>query len=171
VRHDVGIDGADNTIQPVDVLADLIDQDNSYENAFYAKTTDLKTEKQALAHLNLETGRTWKFIHTSFRNALGEPTGYKIFPGDNAFPFASSKASWRKRAGFMNHLLWVTPYREDEMFAAGDFPNQSGGGEGLVKWVEGGRSIENTDVVFWYTFGHTHIPRPEGCPVMPTAYI
>ena len=33
------------------------------------------------------------------------------------------------------------------------------------------REIENTDAVFWYTFGHTHIPRPEDCPVMPTAYI
>ena len=31
--------------------------------------------------------------------------------------------------------------------------------------------IDNTDVVFWYTFGHTHIPRPEDYPVMPTAYI
>jgi primary-amine oxidase len=25
--------------------------------------------------------------------------------------------------------------------------------------------------VFWYTFGHTHIPRPEDYPVMPMAYI
>ena len=55
--------------------------------------------------------------------------------------------------------------------AAGDYPNQSSPGDGLIKWVEADRAIENTDVVLWYTFGHTHIPRPEDYPVMPAAYI
>jgi primary-amine oxidase len=64
------------------------------------------------------------------------------------------------------HLL-----KEDERFAAGDFPNQSSGGDGLIRWTKANRGIENRDVVFWYTFGHTHIPRPEDFPVMPTAYI
>ncbi|AXC11143.1 Monoamine oxidase [Acidisarcina polymorpha] len=172
MRLDVGIDGSRNTVQQVDVVAGPVDGDEDpYENAFHVEATDLKTEKQALAHLNLETGRTWKFINPSVKNALGEPTGYKFFPGDNAFPFASPNAWWRKRAGFVNHHVWVTPYSEGEKFAAGDFPNQSSGGDGLVKWVEADRPIDNTDVVFWYTFGHTHIPRPEDCPVMPTAYI
>jgi primary-amine oxidase len=38
----------------------------------------------------------------------------------------------------------------------------------LSTWVKADRSIEDTDVVLWYTFGHTHIPRPEDYPVMPT---
>jgi primary-amine oxidase len=171
MRLDVGVDGINNTVQQVDVVADPIDEANAYENAFHAVATDLKTEQQALSNLKLETGRTWKFINPAVKNALGEPVGYKFFPGDNAFPFASENAWWRKRAGFVNHHVWVTPYDPEERFAAGDFPNQSGGGDGLVKWVKADRPIENTDVVFWYTFGHTHIPRPEDCPVMPTAYI
>ena len=43
-------------------------------------------------------------------------------------------------------------------------------GDGLVKWTSENRQIENKDVVFRYTFGHTHLPRPEDYPVMPTAY-
>jgi primary-amine oxidase len=171
VRLDVGIDGVNNTVQQVDVVAAPLDDANPFGNAFYTEATNLKTEKQALAHLNLQTGRIWRFINPSAKNAMGEPTAYKFLPGDNAFPYASPEAWWRKRAGFVDHHVWVTPFKSDECFAAGDFPNQSSGGDGLIKWVEADRSIENTDVVFWYTFGHTHIPRPEDCPVMPTAYI
>jgi primary-amine oxidase len=105
------------------------------------------------------------------RNAVGSPVGYKFFPGDNAFPLASRNAWWRRRARFVENHVWVTPFNEDERYAAGDFPNQSTGGDGLIRWTEADRPIENTDIVFWYTFGHTHIPRPEDYPVMPTAYI
>jgi primary-amine oxidase len=171
VRLDVGLDGIRNTVQQVDVVPDEISEANSFENAFHTRVTDLKTEQQAMAHLNLESGRTWKFVNPSVKNAVGAPVGYKFFPGDNAFPFASPRASWRKRAGFVNHHVWVTPYRPEEKYAAGDYPNQSRGGDGLEKWTQNNRAIENSDVVFWYTFGHTHIPRPEDCPVMPTAYI
>jgi primary-amine oxidase len=171
MRLDFGIDGIKNTVQQLDVVADPLDESNPYENAFHLQATDLKTEKQAMAHLNLETGRAWKIINPSVKNAMGVPVGYKFLPGDNAFPFASPNAWWRRRAGFVNHHIWVTPYQEDEKYAAGDYPNQSSGGDGLVKWTEADRPVANTDVVFWYTFGHTHIPRPEDYPVMPTAYI
>ncbi len=171
MRLDFGIDGINNTVQQLDVVADPLDGSNPFENAFHLQATDLQTEKQALAHLNLETGRAWKIINPSVNNGTGTPVGYKFFPGDNAFPFASPNAWWRKRAGFVDHHVWVTPYQEDEKYAAGDYPNQSSGGDGLVKWTAADRPIANTDIVFWYTFGHTHIPRPEDCPVMPTAYI
>lgn len=74
-----------------------------------------------------------------------------------------------KRAGFINHQLWVTPYDANQRFAAGDYPNQHPTGDGLPIWTAADRSLENTPLVVWYVFGHTHVPRIEDWPVMPVA--
>jgi len=62
----------------------------------------------------------------------------------------------------------VTPYRADERWPCGDFPNLSEHDAGLPRWTAQNRSIENTDVVLWpsasYVFGIHHITRPEDCP-------
>jgi primary-amine oxidase len=171
MRLDFDLDGAANSVYQVDVVPEDSGDINPFANGFYAKPTLLKTERQARAHLDVQTARTWKIVNPAVKNTVGEPVAYKFMPGDNSFPFAAPGAWWRKRAGFVNYHVWVTPYRDDEKYGAGDYPNQSGGGDGLVRWTEQDRKIENTDVVLWYTFSHTHIPRPEDYPVMPTAYI
>ncbi len=171
MRLDFAVDGIENTVQQLDIVALPLDETNPEGNAFYAQKTILAHEKQACANLNVDSGRTWKIVNPGSLNNMGDPVGYKFFAGDNAKPFASPSAWWRKRAGFVDHHVWVTPFREDERFAAGDYPNQSSGGDGLPKWTAQDRPIENTDLVFWYTFGHTHIPRAEDYPVMPAAYI
>lgn len=171
VRLDFDLDGTANSIQQVDVMAEPPGEGNPFANAFYAQPTLLKTEKQARSHLNLEKARSWKIVNPNVLNAVGQPVAYKFVPGDNSVPFATGDAWWRKRAGFVNYHVWVTPFREEERFGAGDYPNQSTGGDGLIRWTEQDRGIENTDVVFWYTFSHLHLPRPEDYPVMPTAYI
>ena len=172
VRLDFDIDGVNNIVQQLDVVPDPIDEEaNHFENAFHVEATNLATEREALAHVNLQTARTWRIINPEVRNRVGEPVGYKFIPGDNSVPFASENAWWRRRAGFVEHHVWVTPYRENEKYAAGDYPNQSTGGDGLKRWVQADRNIDNEDVVLWYSFGHTHIPRLEDYPVMPTAYI
>ncbi len=171
VRLDFDLDGMNNTVHRVDVVPEPEGTANEYGNAFYAKSEPLTTETAARDHLKLETARTWKITNPNVTNHLGEPVAYKFLPGDNSFPLASPNAWWRKRARFVDYHVWVTPYDEAENFAAGDYPNQSAGGDGLLKYTDQNRSVENTDVVFWYTFGHTHIPRPEDYPVMPTAYI
>jgi primary-amine oxidase len=171
MRLDFDLDGIANSVSRIDVVPDPLGEDNPFENAFQAVATSLETEIAARGQLNLETMRTWKIVNPSVLNHVGEPVGYKLLPGDNSFPLASPAAWWRKRAGFVNHHVWVTPYRPNERHGAGDYPNQSKGGDGLSKWTEQDRPIDNTDIVLWYTFGHTHIPRPEDYPVMPTAYI
>jgi primary-amine oxidase len=170
VRLDFDLDGTANSVYQVDVVPDPAGDNNPFANAFSARPTLLRSEKQARAHVSQETARTWKVVNPGVRNVVGEPVGYKFIPGDNAFPFAAPSAWWRKRAGFVNYHVWVTPYRPDERYGAGDYPNQSTGGDGLVRWTEQDRPVENTDIVLWYTFSHVHIPRPEDYPVMPTAY-
>lgn len=171
VRLDFDLDGSANSVYQVDITADELGPQNPFENAFRARPALLQSEKQARAHLNLQTARTWKIVNPQSLNALGEPVGYKFLPGDNCFPFASKNAWWRKRAGFVDHHVWVTPFREEELHAAGNYPNQSQGGDGLPLWTEADRPIAETDIVFWYTFGHTHVPRQEDYPVMPATYI
>ena len=171
VRLDFNIDGPNNTVERLDVVADPVDDTNSFSNAFRAIATTLTAEKQACANLDLATGRTWKITNPTSRNKVGNPVSYRFFGGDNALPYGGPSAWWRKRAGFVEHHVWVTPFDLAERYAAGDYPNQSGCTDGLLKWIEADRKIDNTDLVFWYTFGHTHIPRLEDWPVMPTAYI
>ena len=72
-----------------------------------------------------------------------------------------------RRAAFMTRQLWVTAYHPDEIHAAGRYPNQSSGGDGLPAWTAADRPLVDTDVVVWHSFGLHHIPRPEDFPVQP----
>ena len=62
----------------VDIIADPLGEENPFENAFHAQATNLASEQQALAHLHLETSRTWKIVNPEVLNAMGNPVGYKF---------------------------------------------------------------------------------------------
>jgi primary-amine oxidase len=170
MRLDFDLDSPANSVYEVNTEAEPMGEHNPYGNAFYARSTLLPTEKSAQRLIDPFKARYWKVVNPTAHNRLGQPVGYKIIPGDNAIPYAHPDSPILKRAGFMTRHLWVTPYAEDEKYAAGNYPNQHPGGEGLPQWTAADRPIENTDIVVWYTFGHHHIPRPEDYPVMPTAY-
>jgi primary-amine oxidase len=94
---------------------------------------------------------------------------YRLVPGTNIVPLADPGASIMKRAGFITSHLWVTPFDPAERYAAGDYPNQHPGGDGLPRYTAADRSLERTDLVLWYVFGSHHIVRTEDWPVMPVA--
>ncbi|GCE23913.1 primary-amine oxidase [Dictyobacter kobayashii] len=171
VRLDMMVDGLNNSVYEVHTEAEPLGPQNPHGNAFFAKSTLLATEQEAQQLIDPFSCRYWKIVNPSSLNALGEPVGYKIMPGENTLPFAHPESSVMKRAGFAQKHLWVTPYKQDERYPAGDYPNQHPGGNGLPRWTQANRSVENTDLVVWYTMNHNHIPRPEDWPVMPVAYI
>jgi len=166
-RLDLDVDGANgNSVVEQNTESSPSGPGNPYGGAFVMKETLLHREQEGQRLLNLASSRKWKVVNASVRNSLGEAVGYMLIPGENSIPYASPDSSVRRRAGFMNAHLWVTPYDPKQTNAAGYYINFNKGGDGLPKWTAANRSIENQDVVLWYTLGITHIPRPEEWPVM-----
>ena len=166
-RLDMDVDGQANRVVEMNSAAVPAGKQNPYGGAFAMQETPLTTESQAQRRISLESSRRWIVTNPGAKNALGHATGYALLPGENALPFALPDSWIRRRAGFTNAHVWVTPFDEAERYAAGDYPYQSKGGEGLPKWTAANRNIDNRDVVLWYTMGITHNPRPEDWPVMP----
>lgn len=166
-RLDMDVDGQANRVVEMNSASEAAGPRNPYGGAFRMQETPLTTEAQAKRHLSLENSRKWIVTNPRALNALGHPTGFALLPGENALPYALPESWVRKRAGFLDAHIWVTPYSDKERYAAGDYPNQSRGGDGLPKWTAANRPIDNRDVVLWYTMGITHNPRPEDWPVMP----
>ena len=169
-RLDLSVDGESNSVHEVNTVSEPLGPDNPHGNAFYAEATLLKTEVEAQRVVDPMRGRYWVVSNPSVGNELGRPVSYKLMPGENILPFAHPSASIIQRAGFMTKHLWVTPYTPEEMSATGPYPNQHPGGAGLPDYTKNNRSVEDTDVVLWYTLGYHHVPRPEDWPISPVAY-
>jgi primary-amine oxidase len=170
-RLDMAVDGETNSVEEVNTVSVPRGPDNPHGNAFRAETTRFASELAARRSVNGASARFWRIVNDSRRNRLGQPVSYRLIPGENSPALVQPDAAVMKRAGFIAHHLWVTPYDPDQRFAAGDYPNQHPAGDGLPNWTAADRSIENRPLVVWYVFAHTHVPRPEDWPVMPAASI
>lgn len=175
-RMDMAVDckpgEALNQIVELNVKVEEPGKDNVHNNAFYAEEKLLKSELQAMRDCNPLTARHWIVRNTRTVNRTGQLTGYKLVPGSNCLPLAGPEAKFLRRAAFLKHNLWVTSYAQNEMYPGGEFPNQNPrSGEGLATWVKKDRSLEEADIVLWYVFGLTHIPRLEDWPVMPVEHL
>ena len=173
VRMDMSVDGTNNTVSEVHTERAPLDENNPYKNGFFAQSTPIKSEKEALEVGLVDTlaARYWKITNPNVKNAMGKPTGYKLMPGENVAFMPDRESSVGQRAGFCFNHLWVTPYDPTQLYASGPYPNQHTGGAGLPAYVADDKPTENTDVVVWYSFGAHHVVRAEDWPVMPTAYI
>jgi primary-amine oxidase len=170
-RLDFDIDGDANEIYEVDAERIAAGPDNPWLNAFRPKATRLESEQAAQREIDPSVSRVWRIVNPNVRNGLGQPTSYKLVPTmTTPTMFAHPQSPVGKRAAFAQHNLWVTPYSPHERRAAGEYPNQHPGGDGLPMWTSADRPLVNTDLVVWYSFGMTHFVRPEDWPVTPVEY-
>ena len=166
-RLDLDVDGPDNTVYATESQAPGRGGDDPYGLGLVLRDTPLRTETEGKQDYDWNVQRGWKVVNDNVRNGLGTPVGYKLVPSGAFPPLLDRSSPVFQRAEVIGHTLWVTPYREDERWPCGDFPNLSERDTGLPAWTARNRSIENTDVVLWYVFGIHHITRPEDWPVMP----
>ncbi len=167
-RLDFDIEGEKNSVAEMTTRSMA---SSPFHNGIEMSLNQLKTEKEAQRDVDIASQRKWVVYNPALKTPLGYSPGYAILPGDNSVPYLTKDSPVRKRAGFINHHFWATQYHPDETYAGGFYPNQSEpGGDGLEKWASNGESLDAQDVVLWYTFGLTHVPRPEEWPVMTMAH-
>ena len=169
-RLDLDVDGTENSFIQEQLKPRHLSGDTPRKSIWVTETKTAKRESDAQLQMMMEHPASWRVVNPNVVGALGYPVGYEIAPGHNAISLMEDDDYPQRRAAFMEHNLWVTPYREDERFPAGDYPTQSHGGDGLPAWTKSNRPIENTDIVVWYTIGFHHVPRPEDWPIMSTAW-
>ena len=169
-RLDLAVDGPVNEAYEVGFEPAPPGEDNPWGNAFRQRVERLESELAAQRDVDPASSRHWRFVNPTVTNGLGTPVAYKLLPGATPTMLARPESSIGQRAGFARHNLWVTPYAPEERRAAGDYPNQHVGGDGLLRWTAADRSLVGTELVAWYSFGVTHSPRPEDWPVMPVEY-
>ena len=168
LRFDLDIDGPTNNFVRDRIVSRALPEDGLRRSLWTVESQRVRTESAAQLDISMENPEQWRVESVDRKNALGYPTGYAVSWSGNALPQLSRDDYPLRRAGFARHHLWVTPYDPNELFSAGDYPNQSRGDDGLPTWTARNRSIEATDVVLWYTLGFHHITAAEDWPVLPS---
>ncbi len=167
-RLDLDVDGTRNSFVADKLVQRRLPESSLRKSLWVVESALAKTESQA--QRDMHESALWRFLNPSVKGPLGYPVSYQIRGGHSATSLLSEDDFPQRRAGFTRHALWVTPYSPDELFAAGDYPTQSRGEDGLPSWTRADRPIENTDIVAWYTLGMHHVVRAEDWPVMPVVW-
>lgn len=168
VRVDPAIDGTNNSVlieesHPVPFSSEKNPAGNLYE-IIQTPVTISQGFDAAPQH-----NRIVRIINPGKKNLIsGKPVSYKFMPPATQKLLAQPGSIQSRRAQFTNHHVWVTKYRDHELYAAGRYTMQSQDEvDGVTDAAKRRDNICNTDLVLWSVFGLTHNPRVEDWPVMP----
>lgn len=169
LRIDPMLDGSKNSvIMEESIAVPYSEEENPYANAWRIIKTPVETS--GFADAKPEANRVFKIVNEDVKNPIStNPVGYKIVPQPCQLLLAGQESVVRRRAKFAEHHLWVTKYRDGDLWAGGKWTNQSlMEKDGLADYAARAEGVRNEDLVVWLTFGMTHNPRVEDFPVMPS---
>ena len=173
LRIDPAIDGQNNSVSIEESTPMPLDEHNPFGVGYVTKSHYI--EQEGAFDLDFTTARTFKFVNEATVNPItNTPVAYKLLPFYSQMLLAGAHSFHAQRAEYGAHAVWVTRYKDDELFPAGKYTMQSGGGEGIASAIRSRaavgdqHAVRNKDVVVWHTFGSTHNPRIEDWPVMPS---
>lgn len=167
VRIDPAIDGHANTVVQSESLRVQVNaRTNPHGNLYEVRNTPITSS--AGLDAKPENARLFKMQNLDKKNPVsGNPVGYKIVPPATQLLLSDPDSIQAKRARFAEKHVWVTRYKDDELYAAGRYPFSNVEEHGGVRDAAARKDdVVQTDVVVWVCLGLTHNPRVEDWPVM-----
>ena len=147
-RIDLDVDGSRNSFRIDRLETQILPEEHPRRSIWVSKPEIARKGSDAKLNIKLSHPAIWRVISSSRKNHVGYPTSYQLSPGKNTNTLMTDDDYPRRRAGFIDHHLWVTPYREDERYSAGNYPTLSTPGMGMH-----------------------HMVRAEDWPVMPVLWL
>lgn len=169
-RLDLDVDGSENRFLKDRLVQELLPKEHPRRSVWVREPHWASKESDAMLNIDLTKPTLWRVVSAKRKNGVGYPTSYQLMPGMTAETLLSEDDYPRRRARFIEHHLWVTPFDEKERFPAGDYPTLSTPEQGLPEWTKNDRSIGGGDIVLWHTIGMHHLVRAEDWPVMPVLW-
>ena len=168
-RLDLDVDGSGNSFNQDVYRQVMLPADSPRRSIYVVEPRIAASEKAA----ELDTGHEpskFRVMNESQTNEVGNAVSYEVLVANHAKLLLDADDWPAKRAGFLQHDIWVTPYAPSERYAGGEYMFQSTGSDGLPVWTAGDRPIRNQDIVVWVNMGMHHLARAEDLPVMPTIW-
>lgn len=165
-RLDLDVDGPGNSVNRDVYRPVQLPPDSARRSLYVVERQIAETETAATLDTHDDPVRL-RVINEHRTNGVGNPASYEVLAFNHA-QLMLDPTDWpARRAAFLRHDAWVTPYEPDERYAGGQYVLGSRGDDGLAVWAARDRAIRNQDLVVWINLGMHHLTRAEDLPLTP----
>ncbi len=162
-RLDLDVDGGGNSFNHDVYKPVMLPADSPRRSIYVVDRQIAATEKAGQLDRGHGPSRL-RVVNESRTNRVGNPVSYEVLVANHAKLLLDPQDWPAKRARFLQHDVWVTPYAATERYAGGEYALGSKGDDGLAVWAARDRVIRNQDIVVWVNLGHAPPSASRGSP-------